>query len=66
MDEYFEHRLPSSSCFILQSFNAILEGVIKGINSKDDCQITLLHSNAFEDEVIKTFNLSIIWLNLDV
>jgi glutamine synthetase len=55
-DGYFEHRLPSPSCKILKSFEVILIGILEGLKKKD-IEIDILHSNAFEEEVIKEFNL---------
>lgn len=56
-DDYFEHRIPSPNCKIIKSFSVILEAIIEGINKEDVIDLPILHSNAFEDEVIMSFGL---------
>lgn len=52
-----EHRVPSSNCLILKSFNSILEAILKGVEEEKELQVPILYSNAFEEETIKQFNL---------
>lgn len=59
-DGYFEHRLPSPSCILLQSCNVILQSIIMGFESKKNFKITQIHANAFEKPCIEQFGLEII------
>ena len=56
-EERVEHRVPSSNCLILKSFNSILGAILKGVEEGKELQVPILYSNAFEEETIKQFNL---------
>lgn len=56
-DGYFEHRLASPICKVIKSFDAILNSIILGLQSKKEYKVDIIHSNAFEEEVIKQYNL---------
>jgi glutamine synthetase len=54
---FFEHRLPSPSCKVLKCFEVILRGILKGLLCKEEIYVEIVHSNAFEDDVISHFGL---------
>jgi len=58
-----EHRVPSSSASVLKSFNAILKAILHGIEMPGSPEnVEILHSNAFEEEIISAFNLTPFYL----
>jgi glutamine synthetase len=58
-----EHRVPSSSASVLKSFTAILKAILHGIEIPISPEnVEILHSNAFEEEIISAFNLTPFYL----
>ena len=53
-----EHRVSSSCASVLKSFESILQSILHAVENKKQLEtIEILHSNAFEKEIIKQFCL---------
>lgn len=57
IDGRIEHRVPSSNCNVIKSFRAILNSITNGASDDANISLPILHSNAFEEEVINSYNL---------